>query len=91
MLTRLSPLVCLSLKPEIKKKANQTIPGRYNCIGKNLALAEIRYVTALLASKYDVSFPPGEDGRSVEENTLDQFTANPGELRVVFRARAKVD
>ena len=70
-------------------KANQTIPGRYNCIGKNLVLAEIRYVTALLASKYDVSFPPGEDGRSVEENTLDQFTANPGQLRVVFRARQK--
>lgn len=67
-------------------KANQKIPGRYNCIGRNLVLAEICGVTALLASKYDVSFPPGEDGRSVEENTLDQFTANPGELRVVFRA-----
>ena len=76
-------------KTRNQTKANQTITDRYNCIGKNLALAEIRYVTALLASKYDVSFPPGEDGRSVEENTLDQFTANPGESRVVFRARQK--
>lgn len=50
---------------------------------------ELRAVTALLVSKYDVCFAPGEDGRSVEEDTLDQFTANPGELRVVFRARGK--
>lgn len=61
--------------------------GRYICVGKTLALQELRYVTALLASKYDVMFPPGEDGRSVEEDTLDQFISNPGELRVVFQAR----
>ena len=63
--------------------------GRYSCIGKNLALQELRCVTALLASKYDVRFPPGEDGRCVEEETLDQFTSNPGELRVIFHARQK--
>lgn len=63
--------------------------GRYSCIGKTLALQELRCVTALLASKYDVGFPPGEDGKSVEEDTLDQFTSNPGELKVVFRARQK--
>ena len=64
--------------------------GRYNCIGKNLAYMELRAVTALLVSKYDVCFAPGEDGSSVEEDTLDQFTANPGELRVVFQARGKI-
>jgi len=46
-------------------------------------------VTALLASMYDVTFPPGEDGKGVEEDTLDQFTSSPGELRVSFRAREK--
>ena len=66
-----------------------TVLGRYNCIGKNLAYMELRAVTALLVSKYDVCFAPGEDGRSVEEDTLDQFTASPGELRVVFRVRGK--
>ena len=55
-------------KTRNQTKANQTIPGRYNCIGKSLALAEIRYVTALLASKYNVNFPPGEDGRSGREH-----------------------
>ncbi len=64
-----------------------TVLGRYNCIGKNLAYMELRAVTARLVSKYDVCFPPGEDGRSVEEDTRDQFTANPGALRVIFRAR----
>ncbi len=66
---------------------DENISGRYGCIGKNLALQELRCVTALLESKYDVSFPPGEDGRSVEQDTRDQFTSNPGELRVVFRGR----
>ena len=68
---------------------SRTCIGRYSCVGKTLALQELRFVTALLASKYDISFPPGEDGRSVEEDTLDQFVSNPGELRVVFRARQK--
>ena len=72
------------------RHTNANFPGRYSCVGKNLALQELRYVTALLASKYDISFPPGEDGRSVEEDTLDQFTSNPGDLRVVFRARVKI-
>lgn len=63
--------------------------GRYSCVGKNLALQELRCVTALLASKYDVTFPPGEDGTSVEADTRDQFTSSPGELRVSFRAREK--
>ena len=65
------------------------LPGHYTCIGKTLALHELRCVTALLASKYDVTFPPGEDGRSVEEDTLDQFISEPGELKVIFRARRK--
>lgn len=77
-------------KPEMIKNKSAYAPfalGRYICVGKTLALQELRYVTALLASKYDVMFPPGEDGRSVEEDTLDQFISNPGELRVVFQAR----
>lgn len=73
----------------LQARTDKRITGRYSCVGKTLALQELRCVTALLASKYDVCFPPGEDGRSVEEDTLDQFTSNPGELRVVFRARQK--
>lgn len=32
--------------------------GRYACVGKNLALAELRFVTALLTRKYRVRFTP---------------------------------
>jgi len=63
--------------------------GRHACIGKSLALSELRYVTALLASKYDISFAPDDKdyGRRVEGDMRDRFTAAPGELRVVFRPR----
>ena len=72
-----------------KAKVDRKLPGRYSCIGKNLALQELRCVTALLVSKYDVTFPPGEDGSSVERDTLDQFISDPGELRVIFKLRRK--
>jgi cytochrome P450 len=58
--------------------------GRYSCVGKNLALAEIRFVTALLISKYNIKFAPGEDGTTVWKDMKDQFTAVPGKLELVF-------
>lgn len=58
--------------------------GRYSCIGKNLALAEIRFATALLVSKYDITLAPGEDGCRVLNDMKDQFTAVPGTLELVF-------
>lgn len=67
------------------------VSGTYYCIGKNLAYAELRYVVALLASKYDVMYAPGEDGRAVERDMVDQFTASPGQLRLVFKDRVPPD
>ena len=61
--------------------------GRFNCVGKSVALAELRIVTALLAKKYDVRFAEGEDGSRVEGGMIDQFTATPGRLEVVFTER----
>lgn len=61
--------------------------GRYYCIGKNLAYSELRFVAALLASKYDVSFAPGEHGKRVVKDMVDQFTASPGQLKLVFQRR----
>ena len=51
----------------------------------------MRFVVALLASKYDFDYAPGEDGTAVERDMVDQFTASPGELRLVFRKRASSD
>lgn len=77
-------------RPEMVKNKAAFAPfsqGRYSCVGKQLALAELRFVTALLVGKYYVRFAPGEDGGRVERDMKDQFTAAPGRLRLVFRAR----
>ncbi|KAL8793721.1 MAG: hypothetical protein Q9195_003662 [Heterodermia aff. obscurata] len=63
--------------------------GRYMCIGKNLALMELRIVTALLVSRYEISFAPGEDGTSLFRDMKDAFTAAPGDLRLVFQRRGE--
>ena len=71
-------------------QANLSYLGRYSCVGKNLALLEIRYVTAVLVTKYHISFAPGEDGSRVEKDMKDQFTAAPGKLELRFRKRSSI-
>lgn len=58
-------------------------------MGKNLALGELRFVTALLVKKYVVGFAPGEDGKRMTRDLRDQFTAAPGELNLSFELRGK--
>jgi len=60
---------------------------RFACVGKNLALAELRFMTALLVSKYDITFAPGEDGTRCWRDMKDQDTAAPGKLELVFTPR----
>lgn len=62
--------------------------GRFGCVGKHLALMEIRAVTAALLSRYDVAFAPGMGrGEGWEGEMTDQFTVTPGRLEVVFTER----
>ncbi|KAL6720637.1 hypothetical protein ACLMJK_002562 [Lecanora helva] len=67
--------------------------GKTACVGKNLALTEIRMVIASLLSAFDIKFPPGESGQAVERDMKDQLTANPGDLNLIFtpRTRTKFD
>jgi cytochrome P450 len=59
-----------------------------SCVGKNLAMAQLRLVTAALLSKYHIRFAPRErNGESVERDLRDQLTANPGNLVLVFEER----
>ncbi|KAF2649441.1 putative benzoate 4-monooxygenase cytochrome P450 [Lophiostoma macrostomum CBS 122681] len=74
-------------RPQMVKDRSAFNPfsmGRYACVGKNLALAEIRFVTALLVTRYEIAFAPGEDGTRVWKEMKDQFTAVPGKLDLVF-------
>jgi hypothetical protein len=61
--------------------------GRWGCVGKGLAMKNLSYVTALLVSRYDIEFGPGEDGTSVWKDMKDDFTAVPGRLNLIFKLR----
>ncbi|KAI7776264.1 Cytochrome P450 [Diaporthe eres] len=78
-------------KPEMVKAPRAFAPfgmGRTLCVGKNLAMAQMRLVAAAILPKYDIDFAPGEgNGEAVERDLKDQLTANPGKLRLVFAKR----
>lgn len=54
-----------------------------SCVGKNLALAQLRLVAALVLTKYKLNFVDG-NGELVEDDMKDQLTANPGKLMLQF-------
>ena len=58
--------------------------GRYGCIGKKLAMAEMSIVVALIVSNYNVRFPANQDGSRVVNDMRDCFTAKPGQLDLIF-------
>ncbi|OCL13438.1 cytochrome P450 [Glonium stellatum] len=77
-------------RPEMVRDRRGFAPfalGRYSCVGKALAMSELRFVTALLVSRYDIGFAKGEDGTSVLRELRDQFTAAPGALNLSFQRR----
>ncbi|OAL56028.1 cytochrome P450 [Pyrenochaeta sp. DS3sAY3a] len=75
-------------EPSLVKAKNSFAPfslGTYACVGKQLALMEIRSVlTALVQEDLDVDFAPMEDGRDFVENSMDTFTAMLPPLSLVF-------
>ncbi|KAI0109866.1 cytochrome P450 [Daldinia grandis] len=77
-------------RPEMVKDARGFAPfsqGRFNCIGKNLAMTEMRFVIALLVKKFKVEFWGDEKGAKLFADLRDQFTAAPGRLDLRFRLR----
>ncbi|KAJ5226531.1 hypothetical protein N7468_007756 [Penicillium chermesinum] len=74
-------------KPELVKNKKAFAPfstGPFSCVGKQLALMELRMVVALLVSKFSVQFAPGEDGKRLLDNSKDFFTISIAELNLVF-------
>lgn len=61
--------------------------GRYNCVGKNLGMTQVRMVTAKLLQKYDVTFCDDVTEGSFPGQVLDNFVANVGGLEVRLRRR----
>lgn len=74
-------------QPSTQPRDRQYLTNLSGCIGKNLALMEIRLLTTQLVMLFDVSFAPGEDGQRLLEKTTDHFTLGLGDLDLVFRKR----
>lgn len=73
---------------ENRSSTHTDILGRTLCVGKPLALAQMRFVAAGLLKRYDIQFAPGMgDGEAVVRDLRDQLTARPGELKLVFKPR----
>jgi cytochrome P450 family 628 len=51
---------------------------------------ELRYLLAYTVWNYEFAYAPGEDGRSMEEESVDLVILKPGRLDVVFMKREMV-
>lgn len=79
-----------SSRPELIKNKDAFAPfsiGPYACIGKNLAYMEIRLLTALLITRFDVRLAPGEDGTALLNHSVDHFTIGLKPINLVFTQR----
>lgn len=77
-------------KPEMVKNPRAFTPfsiGPYGCIGKQLALMELRTMTTLLVTQFDIAFASGEDGSDLVNKSQDLFTVSLADLKVNFTPR----
>lgn len=77
-------------RPELIRNKNAFFPfsiGPYGCIGKPLALLEIRTVVAKLITAYKFGFAPGEDGSKLMNESRDHFTLGLAPLHLQFSRR----
>ncbi|KAJ8129220.1 hypothetical protein O1611_g4409 [Lasiodiplodia mahajangana] len=61
--------------------------GKFGCVGKSLAMSEMRIVIALLVKKFKISFTDDDKGRSLFTGLRDRFTFAPGDLQLRFSIR----
>ena len=61
--------------------------GRYQCVGKPLALAELHSVGAAVARRFDIALVGDTDAAFAR--SIDAFTMEMGEVRCVFTERAR--
>jgi cytochrome P450 len=77
-------------KPDLVKEKSAFLPfatGPYGCIGKPLALMQIRTLVARIIMYFDVKFADGEDGSRLMHDSKDHFTMGLADLELVFVKR----
>ncbi|KAI9651077.1 hypothetical protein NHQ30_001114 [Ciborinia camelliae] len=79
-----------SENPELVKDRRAYIPfghGVHSCVGKTLALQELRLVIARIVSTFDIQFGPSHDELVFESEWKDYYIAKIGTLWLRFRPR----
>ncbi|KAL8798492.1 MAG: hypothetical protein Q9182_006615 [Xanthomendoza sp. 2 TL-2023] len=61
--------------------------GPYNCIGKPVALMNLRTTLARLVLQYEIAFAEGENGHKFERDMRTNFVTRSGAMWVRFRRR----
>ena len=63
------------------------VTGAHNCVGKQLAMWEMKSVLARLSMAFDIALAPGEDSRRFHSKALDTWTLTLPALMLEFRPR----
>jgi tryprostatin B 6-hydroxylase len=61
--------------------------GPYSCIGKPLALQNLRSTISKIVCTFDISFPPGEDASSFERGIRDRWVLGVPALQLLLSKR----
>lgn len=75
---------------EFKHNPNAFIPfsfGPYNCVGKNVALQEMRVLICHIMQKLELEFAKGWNSDEWERDLKDKFVADMGKMPVVVKVR----
>ncbi|KAH7141644.1 cytochrome P450 67 [Dactylonectria macrodidyma] len=79
-------------RPELVRDNSVFAPfliGRYSCVGKQLALMEIRHVASQIAHNYDIRLADDQNIEDFFDNVVDGFTLTCPKLDLVFTPRKK--
>ncbi|KAK1585488.1 cytochrome P450 [Colletotrichum navitas] len=74
-------------RPEMIKEPAGYAPfstGHHGCLGRPLALMEMRLLVAACVSRYNVTFAPGFDGDAFMDNVKDCMSWHMGKLELCF-------
>ncbi|EEA26095.1 hypothetical protein TMatcc_005654 [Talaromyces marneffei ATCC 18224] len=77
-------------RPELVKEKSAFAPfliGTYGCIGRPLAMMNLRSTLARLITTFDIKFAEGEDGSSFDGKSTNHFLWVPADLFISFTKR----
>lgn len=63
------------------------VVGTYGCIGRPLAMMNLRSTVARLITTFDIKFAEGEDGSTFDGKSTNHFLWVPGDLYISFTKR----